>query len=189
MTLIVRVTEEEEEEEEEGSAGSAEKLPPLPTLGAPSPPPLTRTYFPPPYSQTHKAPAAITTAVVSTFSIVALLWMQHICCMVAGHPCTILSPLKPTQALHKHHGPKTNRPLDWEDEHGAGTTTVLWERATRDAHANRTNDQLITIYCQPSHPLWLHVLRLHSSVCSAVCRFPYGHTSHCPFGVIMLCTV
>lgn len=89
--------------------------------------------------------------------------MQHMCCMVDGHPCTMLSPLKPTRALHKHHGPKTNRPLDRE------TRPASSERDTCDAPSCGQNSFIVNI----SSSL---VTCLHASVCSGVCVFPYGHT-------------
>lgn len=85
-------------------------------LGSPSP--LTRTYFPPhSHSQStsgnHYSRRFLA---VSTFSIVVLLWMQHICCMVLGTPL----PYWPFQNQHDHSetwpssAPKTNRPQQAE---------------------------------------------------------------------------
>lgn len=81
------------------SVGSIEK-PILQTLGSPSP--LTRTYFPPPYSHTQSTSGNHYSRgflAVSTFPIVVLLWMQHICCTVLGTLLPFWPFQKPTWPL------------------------------------------------------------------------------------------
>lgn len=80
VTLIVRVTEEDEE-------------------GLVSNPPPIRTYFPPPSFHTQSTSSnhySRRSLAVSTFSIVELLWMQHICCTLLGTPV----PYCPLQNQH-----------------------------------------------------------------------------------------
>lgn len=100
MTLIVRVTEED------GSVSSTEKSPPPPlsTLGAPSPPSNQDIFSSPLLPHTKHQRQSLQPSfflAVSTFSIVVLLWMQHICCMVLGTPV-------PYCPLQNQHGCSTN---------------------------------------------------------------------------------